>query len=313
MIIEEERESLFPRFSFKLEEKHILSKVKNKQYLGIELNLISLLFSSISPVLNKFSLVSLSPVLGGFLTSFFAATFTLILLLVMYHNLSFIKNKVVIILGLTNAIGIILQYIALSNLSPVTVTLIARIYLVYVFILGALFLKERIRAWDYVAIVACILGSILVSSNRFQLDDSLVGIICAFIYPLMYAANNIAAKYLVDDYRPTDVLFYNHLVSAGFLLLYLLFNLGSIGKVPVQGVAFNFAGAFCNGFMSLLLFYTGLKYITAGHANIVRALGPLVVIVYSYFFFPVAITPQIIGGAVLLIVATTIVTVNSRD
>ena len=36
-----------------------IKSVPKKQLWGIELNLISLLFSSISPVLNKFSLTSL--------------------------------------------------------------------------------------------------------------------------------------------------------------------------------------------------------------------------------------------------------------
>lgn len=119
------------------------------------MNLISLLFSSISPILNKFSLVSLNAVVGGVLTSTFAATFNLILIMVTYKKVSIVKDKMVIILGATNAIGVLLQYIALSMLSPVTVTLIARIYLVYIFLLGGVFLKERIRGWDYVAIAAC--------------------------------------------------------------------------------------------------------------------------------------------------------------
>ncbi|GIC72477.1 hypothetical protein LF01B1_14920 [Limosilactobacillus fermentum] len=170
------------------------------------MNLISLLFSSISPILNKFSLVSLNAVVGGVLTSTFAATFNLILIMVTYKKVSIVKDKMVIILGATNAIGVLLQYIALSMLSPVTVTLIARIYLVYIFLLGGIFLKERIRGWDYVAIAACIAGSILVSSGRAQFD-SWLGILCAFIYPFMYAANNVIAKYLVQDDYPADVLF----------------------------------------------------------------------------------------------------------
>ena len=252
------------------------------------MNLISLLFSSISPILNKFSLVSLNAMVGGVLTSTFAATFNLILIMVTYKKVSIVKDKMVIILGATNAIGVLLQYIALSMLSPVTVTLIARIYLVYIFLLGGVFLKERIRGWDYVAIAACIAGSILVSSGRAQFD-SWLGILCAFIYPFMYAANNVIAKYLVQDDHPADVLFFNHLVSALLLLVAGFLIPHTYTSVPLTGVAFNFGGAFFNGFLSLLLFYTSLKYITAGKANIVRALGPLIVIVYSYFFFPITI------------------------
>ncbi len=232
--------------------------------------------------------------------------------MVTYRKVAIVKDKMVLLLGITNAVGVLLQYIALSMLSPVTVTLIARIYLVYVFLLGGLFLKERIHGWDYVAIVTCIAGSILVSSGRAQFDSAL-GILCAFIYPFMYAANNVIAKYLVHDDHPADVLFFNHLISALLLLFAGFFIPHTYSSVPLSGVAFNFGGAFFNGFLSLLLFYTSLKYITAGKANIVRALGPLVVIIYSYFFFPITINLQIIVGALLLITATAIVTIKQKD
>ncbi|WP_300562156.1 DMT family transporter [Companilactobacillus sp.] len=284
-------------------------RTKKAQRLGVELNLISLLFSSISPVLNKFSLVSLNPILGALFTSVFAAIFNLILIYIMYRDFSVIRDKWVIFLGLTNAVGVILQYVALSLLSPVTVTLIARIYLVYVFVLSYIFLKERLTKWDYLAVVLCIAGSIFVPSGRVKID-SFWGIFCAFIYPLIYAANNIIAKYLVKDNNPVNVLFYNHLVSAVLLLVTGVFIPGTFAGIQARAVTFNFFGAFFNGFLSLLLFYTSLKFITAGKANIVRALGPIVVIIYSYFFFPIPITVNIIIGAILLIVSTTIVTLT---
>ncbi len=270
-----------------------IKSVPKKQLWGIELNLISLLFSSISPVLNKFSLTSLSPVVGGIFTSV---------------SLTNLKSLWLWLLGGTNAIGIILQYIALSTLSPITVTLIARMYLVYVFFLSYIFLKEKITKWDYLAIILCILGSFFISGSRLQFSDNLLGLICAFIYPLMYAANNIVAKYLVSDEEPNNVLFFNHFTSALLLFCYALITGTSFSHISSQAVAFNFGGAFFNGFMSLLLFYTSLQFITAGKANIVRAFGPVIVIIYSSFFFPVQVTPSLVLGAILVILASTIVT-----
>lgn len=287
-----------------------IKSVPKKQLWGIELNLISLLFSSISPVLNKFSLTSLSPVVGGIFTSAFAAIFTFATILITHQHVSLtnLKSLWLWLLGGTNAIGIILQYIALSTLSPITVTLIARMYLVYVFFLSYIFLKEKITKWDYLAIILCILGSFFISGSRLQFSDNLLGLICAFIYPLMYAANNIVAKYLVSDEEPNNVLFFNHFTSALLLFCYALITGTSFSHISSQAVAFNFGGAFFNGFMSLLLFYTSLQFITAGKANIVRALGPVIVIIYSSFFFPVQVTPSLVLGAILVILASTIVT-----
>ena len=287
-----------------------IKSVPKKQLWGIELNLISLLFSSISPVLNKFSLTSLSPVVGGIFTSAFAAIFTFATILITHQHVSLtnLKSLWLWLLGGTNAIGVILQYIALSTLSPITVTLIARMYLVYVFFLSYIFLKEKITKWDYLAIILCILGSFFISGSRLQFSDNLLGLICAFIYPLMYAANNIVAKYLVSDEEPNNVLFFNHFTSALLLFCYALITGTSFSHISSQAVAFNFGGAFFNGFMSLLLFYTSLQFITAGKANIVRAFGPVIVIIYSSFFFPVQVTPSLVLGAILVILASTIVT-----
>lgn len=285
------------------------------QLWGVELNLISLLFSSISPVLNKFSLTSLTPVVGGIFTSIFAAFFVFCTILITRNPISFtaLKNPWLWLLGGTNAIGIILQYVALSLLSPITVTLIARMYLVYVFVLSYIFLRERIEKWDYLAIILCIVGSFLISGGRLQLSDNGWGIICAFIYPLMYAANNITAKHLVSDTHPSNVLFYNHTTSAILLLVFAIASGTSFKGISGQAVAFNFGGAFFNGFMSLLLFYTSLKFISAGKANIVRAFGPVIVIIYSAFFFPVQVTPSLVTGALLVIIASTIVTFTKTN
>lgn len=280
------------------------------QVHGVVLNLVSLLFSSVSPVLNKFSLTSLSPVIGGFFTSVFAGIFAFLLAFFRQEKPHFkaLSNQWVWLLGGTNAVGIILQYIALSKLSPITVTLIARMYLVYVFLLSFIFLKEKITLPDFFAIILCIIGSFLISGGRIALSDNVIGIICAFIYPLMYAANNITAKFLIKGQHPTTILFYNHITSAIILLLYALISRASWNSITSSALAFNFGGAFFNGFLSLLLFFTSLQFISAGKANIVRALGPVIVIIYSAFFFPVKITPSLVTGTLLVAAASVIVT-----
>lgn len=275
--------------------------------IGVGLNLLSLLFSSLAPVLNKFALVKLNPIAGGVLTSVFAAGLTGLVILGRSRRLTLVANPYFLLLGATNAVGILLQYVALSLLSPVTVTLIARVYLIYVFLLSVAFLGERLRKWDYVAIVACLAGSLLVSGGRAQFDNGW-GLLSAFLYPLMYAANNILAKLLVATTPADATLFYNHSVSALLLLLLSPLVPHAWQGLSLVSVSFNFFGAVCNGFLSLLLFYTSLKFISAGHANIVRALGPLIVIAYSAVFFPVQLTGSLVAGALLLLVATALVT-----
>jgi hypothetical protein len=85
--------------------------------------------------------------------------------MVTYKKVSIVKDKMVIILGATNAIGVLLQYIALSMLSPVTVTLIApHLPSLHLLIRRGL-LKGTDPGLGLRRHRRCIAGSILVSSG----------------------------------------------------------------------------------------------------------------------------------------------------
>src|SRR5699024_8513153 len=86
-----------------------IKSVPKKQLWGIELNLISLLFSSISPVLNKFSLTSLSPVVCGII----AVSLTLLIAQILHQRGTLILVLAgIVISGFMQALVGLLKYIA---------------------------------------------------------------------------------------------------------------------------------------------------------------------------------------------------------
>lgn len=147
----------------------VTKHARRSQLLGVELNLVSLVFSAMAKVLNKFSLISLSPVFGALMTSVFAGAFVVLLMQLQHKQARVLRDPWVIALGVTNGIGVIMQFVALSLISPVTVTLIAQIYLIYVFILAYLCLHEHLGRWDYLAIACCLAGRQLPIEARHEL------------------------------------------------------------------------------------------------------------------------------------------------
>ena len=70
-----------------------------------------------------------------------------------------------------------------------------------------------------------------------------------------------------------------------------------------MGIGAVAVSAFCSGFLGLLLFYRGLKFISFRDANLIRALNPVFVLVYSLPFFRIQMTPAFILGGGLIILS----------
>uniref|UniRef100_UPI0039088806 EamA family transporter n=1 Tax=Fructobacillus pseudoficulneus TaxID=220714 RepID=UPI0039088806 len=100
-------------------EKSVKTATVNK---GIWLNLSSVVVMSLTPVLNKFSMSTLTPLQASFLNALFSAIITYSVIKLKRQAIpNLFKNKLVILLGITNAIGILLQYVSVSLLDPVSV------------------------------------------------------------------------------------------------------------------------------------------------------------------------------------------------
>ncbi len=279
-------------------EKSVDTSTVNK---GIWLNLSSVAVMSLTPVLNKISMSTLTPLQASFLNALFSAIITYSV--IKFKRLvipNLFKNKLVILLGLTNAIGILLQYISVSLLDPVSVGLFGRFYIIFALLLSIVIMHEKVSKADFMPILLTLIGTVLITNFHGSMN-SYFGIISAISYTFFFALTNMLAKKNIENVETNILLFYNQAISSLILGISLLISNQVIFNFK-SGVISIFGSAFMSGFLGLYLFYEGLKYISFRNANLIRALNPVFVFLFSFPFFKVPMTLNfILGGAFIII------------
>lgn len=278
---------------------------------GIWFNLSSVAVMSLTPVLNKISMSTLTPLQASFLNAIFSVIITYAVIKFKRQTIpNLFKNKLVILLGLTNAIGILLQYVSVSLLDPVSVGLFGRFYIVFALLLSIIIMHEKLAKSDIMPIILTLFGTILITNFHGSIN-SYFGILSAISYTFFFALTNMLAKKNIENVETNILLLYNQAISAiiiGIILLFanqIIFNFNS-------GVISIFGSAFASGFLGLYLFYEGLKYISFRNANLIRALNPIFVFIFSFPFFKVPMTPSFILGGSLIIISILWLGIASR-
>lgn len=261
-------------------EKSVKTATVNK---GIWLNLSSVVVMSLTPVLNKFSMSTLTPLQASFLNALFSAIITYSVIKLKRQAIpNLFKNKLVILLGITNAIGILLQYVSVSLLDPVSVGLFGRFYIIFALLLSIIIMHEKVSKADLMPIIFTLIGTILITNFHGSLN-SYFGIISAISYTFFFALTNMLAKKNIENVETNILLFYNQSISSLILGISLLASNQIIFNFK-SGVISIFGSAFMSGFLGLYLFYEGLKYISFRNANLIRALNPVFVFLFSIPF-----------------------------
>lgn len=274
----------------------------NKVKKGYLFSIISVAIMSLTPILNKFSLTDLSPIQASFFNALFSTLILLITVLLDKSKIKIYHNKFIWLLGITNTIGILLQYVSLSLLDPVSVGLLGRFYIIFALFLSVLFLNETLCKNDTLPIIFAVIGSFLIT--QFSGDfNSILGVIATLSYTFFFALTNMLAKKTVKDIDSKTILLYNQATST-LLLGIILIVTNHLHTIHISiGLFSILLSALCSGVIGLLLFYEGLKYISFREANIIRTLNPIFVFIFSFPFFPLPLTPKFITGAILIIIS----------
>jgi drug/metabolite transporter (DMT)-like permease len=282
--------------------------------LGLSLNLASVVVMSFSPLLNKFALQHINPSMAAVLNSIFAAA-----LCYLYSRITRIsipslwKNRSLWLIGLTNAVGVVCLFLSLELLSPVMIGVLGRFYIVFAILLSALFLKEPLSRSEIALIVTAVIGMFLFVNKGIHFENW-AGTFLALLYTLLFALTNTLVKMNVQDIEANSILFYNNAISMVFIIGYI-FITGCIDyhEINAVGSVYVFLSALLSGFIGLLLFYNGLKYIKFSTANLIRSTSPIWVAIIAWPFFPADLTLVNIIGAIILIGSIVILTSKTRQ
>lgn len=279
----------------------------SKHMKGILLSFGSVIIMALTPVMNKLSLSSLTPIQASFLNAFFSTIFTLVFALMSRKKIKWVTNKYLLMIGVLNTLGILLQYYSY----PVTIGLLGRFYIVFAVILSFVILKEPMKRSDALPILMMILGSFVIAGIDGDFSN-ILGVVGAVSYTFFFALTNILAKKGLEKADAQIVLLYNQLISSILLLLVMLFT--GQGNIQIgSGVSTVFISALCSGFVGLLLFYESLKYISFRNSNLIRTSSPIFVFLLSIPFLPVHLTINLLVGGGLIIVSVFLMNIHKGE
>lgn len=269
---------------------------------GILLNFLSVSTVSLVPLLNKFSLGHLNTTQAALFNAFFALMLCWLFAVARGKKLTWPKDKKIFFIGLTNAGGLICLFESLDMLGPITVGMLGRFYLICTIVIAVLVFRERLNL-KQIGMIALMFTGVMMFSYSDDLNlTSLIGILVALLYTLLFAVCNSMVKLLVKDYDSNSVLFGNNAVTFLCLIVYAM-GTGDLMQAQwnLAGIGIVFLSSFANGFLGQLLFYESFKYIGFSIANLIGSIQPVLVAIYSWPFFKIELTGFKWTGAFLII------------
>ncbi len=279
---------------------------------GILLNVVSMAIMNLAPLLNKFALNHIGIILAALFNTLFVVLFSYLAMQYRGKRVSFKKtNKILWWIGLCDAVGVMSLYTSLDLITPVMVGFLGRLYTVFAIILSLIFLKERISKGQAVLVGIAIVGLFMFVNKELDFS-SVLGIVAAITYTFFFAVSNLLAKIATATEETYEIIFSNKLISLGFVFAYgIVTGKLTLAGADMTGIGLVFLTSLLCNFIGLRLFYEGLRYVESNLLNLIRSAGPLLVVAYSWYFFPEPLSWINVIGAVLLLGSIVLLTQQS--
>ena len=183
--------------------------------------------------------------------------------------------------SLLNAAALALLYLSLAQLSPIVVSLVGRSYVVVCAILGVVMLHERLSVRDWL-LIALASGSTVFFIQGDAERVSPGGVFLAMAYVLCFAFANLLAKRFASGASPGTTLFWSRVLAAIMLpVLGLAVEGRAFLSLDLEAAAWVLGCSLVTMFAGLLLYYRALSTAPFTLVNVLRALGPIFVFLYS--------------------------------
>lgn len=166
---------------------------------------------------------------------------------------------------------------------------------VIVAFLAPFFLKERISTKIIFVIIIASAGLFIMLEGFSLSEGHGSGIIAGLISGFMYAVIVILARILAQDYKPLVLTFLSNSLIAALLLPFVhVFPLHALWTFLLMGIV--------HSTIAPVLYYKGLKGVTANRAAVLGYLEPVSAIIFSVVFLNEFVgINTIIGGFMILL------------
>ncbi|WP_353092607.1 DMT family transporter [Tissierella praeacuta] len=264
--------------------------IKRDRYKGIILAAIASMMWSTGGIFIK--LVDWNPIsISGF-RSLIAS----LVMLTYIKKPKFTKSKPQILGSLTTCTTMLFFIIANKLTTSANAILLQYTAPIFVAILGVWILKEKIRWYDTISIIAVFLGMILFFIDNVNIGNTL-GNIIAILSGFSMACMTISLR-LQKDGSGIDTTFFGNIltfiIAIPFLILTPLPDIKSIGVIFIMGV-------FQLG-IPYIFYANAIKYLSALEAILITVIEPLLNPLWVYIFAGEKPgTYAIIGGIVVIV------------
>ncbi|OGI16699.1 MAG: hypothetical protein A3J63_04975 [Candidatus Moranbacteria bacterium RIFCSPHIGHO2_02_FULL_40_12b] len=265
------------------------------KYKGYFLVLGTAFISGFSIFINKFGVSAINPYIFTFLKN---AIVALLLCAIIFSAKNFsllksIKKKQWGLLALIGIIGggipFLLFFKGLSLTSAAGASFVHKTMFIWIFILAALFLKEKIKK-EYI-----LAGALLLAGNLLLLKISSVsfdtGSFLVFLATLFWAVESVVSKHILKEIPPRVVMWARMFFGSLVILFFLIFTgqAALLAKLNLQQISWAMiTGAVLLGYVAT--WYSGLKYIKVSEAAVILALGsPITTLLTAVFSNPVGL------------------------
>jgi len=222
-----------------------------------------------------------------------------------------LNNKILWILGVTNAVGFAMEFYGLTLTTATKASLLVNINVVFMAIFAAAMLNEKVSSRAKLGILVGILGVFLTTTGGDMstlLSGSSLGDLIIFAGGIVWAYSNIYNKRAATELglSAMEVTESMTLITAIALLPLLPFSSFAFPISVFSVSALLYLSVACT-ILGFLLFYMALKTLSVVNSGVVLLFEIVVAIIVASIFLGESITPVgaiggvLIGASILLV------------
>ncbi len=230
----------------------------------------------------------------------------------------YITTKEYFILFLTAIFGSLIApslYLSgLARISAVNAALLANAEIIFIIILGVLFLKEKVGRKDFIGFALLLMGAIFLSTNNLQnltFNQSLFGSILVISASFFWSMDTILSKFLSQK---GNIIFITALkaLMGGSILFIISLILGLSFSLPYDKIPLLlFISFICLSF-SLPLVYYAIRIIGSTRTGSIFSLSSLFGAVTAFFVLGEQLTISQLSFGILMVIGVYILYYNQK-
>ncbi len=207
--------------------------------------------------------------------------------------------KALLLLGMFTAVTILLGWSGLSMLDPVFASLLWRFFPVMAIIAGVVFLKERLKKEELMAMIIMLFGSVYSVDGRWSIVGK--GVIFTLLAGCTGAAQLLIAKAYAKRIHPNVMVTYRVGIAAIFLGIWACLSGRLALKADLKYWLITLLGAFLGPCASFLFTFRSYYYWELSKASMLLTLQPFLVLPMAYIFLGTLPNPkELMGGLIIL-------------